>query len=223
MTTDTDIAKLSHSIYSGGDGFTQYYSEEGFSICCGVLLNKDENIIIFRGTVPTEFQNWLQDLAAVPRPFPHSVFGPVHPGSFCGMTEIMARISLLLNPSLPTTIGGHSLGGQRAQEALAIMLSQYQPNPNMLRLVSIAGPAAGYSQFINYIAPVQKKILYRNAGNFEGDPVPLLPPLPYKNLKRTHVNALPGGWVEDMDPVLWHNSELYIKGIQAYELAIQPK
>jgi hypothetical protein len=218
MLNDAQVAALCHSIYGGPGGFAHYFPEEQFSICCGIVSNPDENVVIFRGTVPTEFQNWLQDLMAYPCPCSDPKMGPLHAGSFFGMRDMMAKLVPLLNRKVRTTLAGHSLGGQRACEAAGIMLDQYQPNPALLRLVSIAGPACGFEQFLNFIAPITNKVLYRNARQFEGDGVPLLPirldpAFAYRNLPRTHVTAPPAGWIKDMDPILWHNSELYVAGI----------
>lgn len=222
MLKDSEVAQLAHSIYSGADGFTKYFPESGFGICCAVLLNPDENVVVFRGTVPTDLQNWLQDLMACPSPFLHPQFGPLHGGSFIGMPDLMAEVAPLLNPEVLTTVGGHSLGGQRAVEGAALLLSKYQPDPAMLRLVSIAGPAAGFLPLLDYLAPLKSKVLYRNSRGVEGDLVPLLPfrlppALDYRNLPRTQVTAVPGNWIEDMDPIAWHSSALYVAGIAALE------
>jgi lipase (class 3) len=216
MVPDSEIALLSHLIYSGGTGFDHYFPETGFSICCAVLAAPGENIVIFCGTQPAKFQNWLQDLMAYPEPYQHSKFGPIHAGSFCGLPEMMATIVPLINLKLPTTIGGHSLGGQRASEAAAIMLDQYQPDPSLLRLVTMGAPAAGFQQFLTFLSKVSWHP-YRNAEGFYGDPVPLLPlGLPpafaYKNPPFLHVTGAPGG-LNEADPIAWHDSLLYANAI----------
>jgi hypothetical protein len=67
---------------------------------------------------------------------------------------------------------------------------------------------------------------YRNARGFFGDPVPLLPlqidPLfAYRDFcKLTHITAPPVGWVEGLDPVAWHSSELCARGIALYHLGL---
>jgi hypothetical protein len=134
MLTDYQLAQLSHAIYdkaAADEAFTYYFPEEGFGICCAVLLNPDENVVCFRGTVPTELQNWLQDLMAYPAPYKHAVFGPIHLGAFCGLPEAMSKqIVPLLNMRVKTTFCGHSLGSQRAALAGAIMLNEYQVDPS---------------------------------------------------------------------------------------------
>jgi hypothetical protein len=92
------------------------------------------------------------------------------------------------------------------------MLDEYQPDPTLLRLITFGAPAAGFQQLLTYLKDV-KITAYRNAEGFYGDPVPLLPfDLPpvfaYRNPPFTHVTKSPGGLL-DLDPVAWHNSELY--------------
>jgi pimeloyl-ACP methyl ester carboxylesterase len=224
MLKDSDLAGLSHAIYGGPAGFTKYFPEEGFGICCAVLLNADENIVAFRGTVPTELQNWLQDLMAYPAPYKHATFGSIHLGAFCGLPDIMAEIVPLLNLSVKTTFCGHSLGSQRAALAGAIMLDATD-QPDMIRVVGMAGPAPGFDQFLQFMSKVEWRN-YRNAAGFFGDPVPLLafnlpPAFAYKNVALTHVTAQPGGFLDLKDAILtdWHNSQLYVKGVTAYEAA----
>jgi pimeloyl-ACP methyl ester carboxylesterase len=218
MTPDSYLAAKSHAIYAGPAGFTRYFAEKGFGICCAVDLLPEENIITYRGTVPDQFQNWIQDLLAYPDPHPHAKYGPLHSGSFTGMTEMLEEIVPLLNLDVPTTLTGHSLGGQRAQEAAAIMLSEYQSDPKLLRLVAFAPPAAGFQQLLDFIEPIPIRTAYRNAEGFWGDPVPLLPftlapEFDFRHLPTTHVTATPGGWLKDADPILWHNSSLYLAAL----------
>jgi predicted lipase len=225
MLKDSEIAQLAHQIYVGPVGFTKYFAEEGFGICCAVLLNPDENIVVFRGTVPTELQNWIQDLLAYPAPYKHQTFGPIHLGAFCGLPNVMEEIVPLLNLAVKTTFCGHSLGSQRAALAGAIMLDEYQPDPSLIRVVGMAGPAPGFDQFLQFMSKVEWRN-YRNAAGVYGDPVPLLafnlpPAFAYKNIGLTHVTAQPGGFLDLKDALLvdWHNSSLYVKGVAALEAA----
>jgi hypothetical protein len=137
------------------------------------------------------------------------------------MPETMARIVPLLNLGLKTTLTGHSLGSQRAAEAGAIFLDQYQPDPSMLRIIGMAGPAPGFQAFLDFLSKVEWRN-YRNAAGFYGDPVPMLPlPLPpafaYKNIPLTHVTKAPDGFLDlkDIDPIAWHSSALYAQAINA--------
>jgi hypothetical protein len=135
------------------------------------------------------------------------------------MDRAMFAISKLIDLSLPTTVGGHSLGGQRSMIAAAMLLEAYQPNPALLRIVSIAGPAAGFQKLQDFLGGVSK-VVYRNAYGFWGDGIPLLPGhLPptfaYVNPPITHITASPQGFFNQADPVKWHNSALYAQGIAA--------
>jgi hypothetical protein len=226
--TDAQLAGLSHSVYGGSLVFTSavaalggvgiYVPETTDGICYGLAVFPGFSVIVYRGTEPTDFQNWFIDLSAFVRPSPHPTFGPVHAGGSWNMDRVKFAISKQIDFGLPVVVTGHSLGGQRAQYAAALILENYQKDPLKIRLVSIAGPAVGFKQFLDYIAPITQKVLYRNAGGLdEGDPVSLLPPFPYLNIPRVHVSNKPGNWAKDLDPILWHNSELYPAGIAALE------
>jgi hypothetical protein len=224
MLKDSEVAQLAHNIYSGGAGFDAYYPEEGLGICAAFKLYPDENLIVTRGTDPKLFENWLMDLMAYPALFKHPIFGPVNTGAFVGLTDMMAGIVPLLNPKVPTTIGGHSEAGSRAVLAAAIM-KMWGTNPSMLRIVDVAGPNPGGRQLLNYVSDI-KSVLYRNARSVEGDLVPFWPqPVStylVANLPKTHVTAVPGGWITDADPIAWHSSALAPQGIAALEAANAP-
>ena len=226
MITHSDVAALSHAVYGGRDSFVDavaaidpkyrwcaFMPSAGFGICYGAVTFIDENVVIFRGTEPTMWQNWFQDLMAYPAPYPHSTFGPMHLGSICGMDKAMAAIVKSLDLSLPTTFGGHSLGGQRADEAAGIFLEQFQPKAELIRRVLIAPPAAGTQLFLDYTKDIET-VAYRNGGSLIGDPVPLLPfkLVGFEYVGHPHIHiTVPPKLV--FDPVAWHNSELYMRGI----------
>ena len=112
---DLDIVGLIEGIYAypdspavAWDHFDDGTDSDG--ICWGVKYLAGADAVIFRGS--TTMEDWMRDFDCVARPFGDSRLGPVHPGFWLGMRQVIDELLPLRRP-VPLIIGGHSLGSGR--------------------------------------------------------------------------------------------------------------
>jgi triacylglycerol lipase len=80
-----------------------------------VLKNKDEQVIVFRGTEPKQFSDLKADLKAWK--IQSKTDGKVHDGFYDEVEKVWSEVVKLLDDKKPLFICGHSLGGAMATVA----------------------------------------------------------------------------------------------------------
>jgi hypothetical protein len=132
-------------------------------------------IVAFRGTVPTSWVDWLNDVIAEPGSFA-GLPGLVHTGFALAVQSVLAQVAAAVNglkPGVgnPVYVTGHSKGGAMAPLA-AYLLQQHNKIP-IQQVVTFAAPRVGNGVFAaGYQAVFNNHVRYENYG----DLAPLVPP-----------------------------------------------
>lgn len=138
-----------------------------------VTQTGDLTVIAFRGTVPSDWEDWFRDFAAWPyRIVNHPSLGFCHEGFIAGAAAILQPLRGILSPSRPFAITGHSLGG-----ALAIATGALLVDCGLvpIRLTTFGAPRVGMS-----LTGILGRVDGRRFRHGD-DPVPEVPSWPYVN------------------------------------------
>ena len=179
---------------------------------CGRVLRGNRLHLVMQGT--ENVPGWMSDADCVP--FNHPVLGEIHSGFWQNITALTDQLEPYVNevlktiPNLEIEVEGHSKG---AGEGIILAAELHALGYNVVKVYLFACPNAGMHYFANYAQQHLDCISYRNApSGFEevfGDPVPLVPILPYvPPVPHTHIEVAPPGF-ERCLCVEWHKGALY--------------
>src|SRR6267142_384720 len=147
---------------------------------CGGLINaclvgqtSDGIIVAFRGTVATDWKDWLEDCMVEPIEVA-GLPGRVHKGFYAAVHSVIDRVIAAvrtLKPSAdnPVYVTGHSKGGGMAPIAALLLKNA---GIDVRQVVTFAAPKSGNVEFKNgYEAVFNNHLRFENYG----DLVPLVP------------------------------------------------
>lgn len=135
-----------------------------------------EVIAIFRGTIPTDLENWLADLNTIKTSWAGSSTIEVHEGFYESYLNMAADLNNAVftlmeqNPSYQLVVTGHSLGGAMATLAALNLTVNYGKSPIVY---TFGSPRVGNDYFEEYFTqnvPVNYRLV-----NYD-DIVPHVPP-----------------------------------------------
>jgi triacylglycerol lipase len=106
-----------------------------------VLKNKEEQVIVFRGTEPKQFSDLKADLKAWK--IQSKTDGKVHDGFYDEVEKVWSEIVKLLDDKKPLFICGHSLGGAMATVAASRLEAE------TTALYTYGSPRVGNKRFIS--------------------------------------------------------------------------
>jgi hypothetical protein len=142
------------------------------STLVGYVATLGENaVIMFRGTNPSEFQDWYINLSNRSRKVDH---GNVHAGFWTGYDSLHGQLAKVLEASKPKKvwITGHSLGGALAV-VCAYRLSSME-NLEIAGVMTFGQPKVGNSAFCKHMdVTLSGRMVYFVNGS---DVVPRVPP-----------------------------------------------
>lgn len=126
----------------------------------------DADVIAFRGTVPSNVEDWLRDFDAAP--VYDNALGFVHQGFLDGASSIHQALLAGIGVK-PVVLTGHSLGGALAIVTAALMRAAGKPP---VALVTFGAPRVWRARLPSLLAkPLVPTRQYRRCG----DPVPNVP------------------------------------------------
>ena len=204
MITDLDLLEASAAAYSAEATIVV-----AGDVPCHVMMLGDDQVIAFRGTVPTDIGDWLRDFDVLRLHLLHNEFGLVHAGVMAGAQAALRPLLPLLRR--PYHLTGHSLGGALAI-ATAALLGQLQLAP--VTLTTFGAPCVGSTTFADAVADVPG-LRYRHGA----DPVPLVPVWPYRQDRP--VTQI--GVADDLNPVADHGIDRYRVALGAKGLVVAPQ
>lgn len=161
------MAKLASLAYLDGKeakpkmkelGFTGHKFFENDGAQCHAVWNKEEYVLAFRGTEPTELSDILADLNAIPRGA--MTHGLVHSG-FRGETDKIwdaIKEHQASHEGKVFYITGHSLGGAMA----TIATSRFEEFTRVELLTTFGSPRVGTRKFVNHIETKHMRFVNNN-------------------------------------------------------------
>jgi len=162
-------------------------------------VTNDFIVISFRGTVPTDLQNWITDLSsAVLVPYKNVPNVQVALGFWTAYSDIQPQVlnatQALINqyPSLPIVFTGHSLGAALSILAALDAAETFGINPSSISAWNFGDPRVGNPDFATYWPTKVSAVSWRSVN--QNDLVPHLPP---KLLGFHHIAT--EVWYEDSD------------------------
>lgn len=153
-------------------------------------------IVSFRGTLPTSWLDWFQDLLVEPVASP-GLPGKVHYGFQAAVQSMLPQVVAAVNSFKPAAtnpvfVTGHSKGGGMAPFAAYLLLKQ---GFLVQQVITFAAPKSGNGAFATaYNSVIRNHVRYENYG----DIVPLLPPAD----EFISVLAAAVSWIPDIGPEL---------------------
>ena len=105
------------------------------------LQNKQEQVLAFRGTEPTQMSDVQADLKAWKSK--SKTDGKVHDGFYDEINKVWKEILPLIKNNKPLYICGHSLGGAMATIAASRLEEQTEA------LYTFGSPRVGYKKFVD--------------------------------------------------------------------------
>jgi len=157
---------------------------------------------------------WIADFDLYP--YDHPILGDLHTGFYKNLPELAKQLLADLPVGAQVVVTGHSKGaGEASIFGPLLKLS----GVNVSAMVLFACPHAGCQMLADWIAKnIPAAVSYRNAptgDEFFGDPVPMVPSLPYvAPVPLTYVDQPPGGLLDAVD-VEWHLGKLYLAAAPA--------
>jgi triacylglycerol lipase len=150
------MAKLSEMAYLDGEeakviakklGYPSHKFFEHEGAQCHAVWNKEEYVLAFRGTEPTELSDLIADLNAIPRGA--MTHGLVHSGFRGEVDKIWNDIKNHQSNHTDKRfyITGHSLGGAMA----TIATSRFEEFTKVDRLTTFGSPRVGTRNFVKHI------------------------------------------------------------------------
>lgn len=183
---------------------------------CGTKLIDNRLHVVMQGT--ESLPGWMADGDILP--VVHPVLGHMHSGFWRNIPELLKELVPDIDvikqalPGLEIQVEGHSKGaGEGAQVAGALHVAGY----NVVQVYLFACPSPGFHDFAAYLQANIPGLSYRNAPiefpDF-GDPVPLMPIVPYIGpYPHTGFDIAPPGFERMLD-VEWHRGRYYLSGAQ---------
>ena len=139
-------------------GYTGHKFFENDGAQCHAVWNKDEYVLAFRGTEPTELSDVLADLNAIPRGA--MTHGLVHSG-FRGETDKIwddIKKHQQAHHGKKFYITGHSLGGAMA----TIATSRFEEFTKVELLTTFGSPRVGTRKFVKHIETKHMRFVNNN-------------------------------------------------------------
>lgn len=161
------MAKLSQIAYLDGKeakpkikelGYTGHKFFENKGAQCHAVWNKEEYVLAFRGTEPTELSDILADLNVVPRS--SMTYGLVHSGFRGEVDKFWTALRIHQKDHREKTfyITGHSLGGAMA----TIATSRFEEFTKVELLTTFGSPRVGTSKFVKHIETPHMRFVNNN-------------------------------------------------------------
>ena len=161
------MAKLASNAYLDGKdakpvmkelGFTGHKFFENDGAQCHAVWDKEQYVLCFRGTEPTELSDLLADLNAIPRG--SMTHGWVHSGFRGELDKLWDAIVDHLNKhqGKKLYITGHSLGAAMA----TIACSRIEEFRKVEQLTTFGSPRVGTRKFVKHIQTPHKRLVNNN-------------------------------------------------------------
>lgn len=161
------MAKLSQIAYLDGTaakpkmkelGYTGYKFFDIDGAQCHAVWNKEEYVLAFRGTEPSELSDVLADLNAIPRGA--MTHGLVHSGfrGECDKLWDKIKVHQAMHNGKKFYITGHSLGAAMA----TIATSRFEEYTKVEQLTTFGSPRVGTRKFVNNIETPHMRFVNNN-------------------------------------------------------------
>ena len=181
---------------------------------CGLRRDGGLLRVVLQGT--ENAPGWEADFNAIP--FEHSILGTLHLGFYHNLPEVLDQLWPLLhvyyampNPVLAIEVSGHSKGAAEGAILAALLHNAGYKVTTFL----FACPNAGYHKLADYLAKYVPGTSFRNCHTFfreVGDPVPLVPIVPYVAPYPHTLICVPPANDNPLIDILdieWHSGKLY--------------
>lgn len=161
------MAKLAELAYLDGKeakpkmkelGYTGHKFFENDGAQCHAVWNKEEYVLAFRGTEPTELSDVLADLNAIPRGA--MTYGLVHSGFRAEADKLWEDLKAHQtgHQGKKFYITGHSLGGAMA----TIATSRFEEFTKVEQLTTFGSPRVGTRKFVKHIETKHMRFVNNN-------------------------------------------------------------
>lgn len=161
------MAKLAEFAYLDGKeakpkmkelGYTGHKFFENDGAQCHAVWNKEEYVLAFRGTEPTELSDVLADLNAIPRGA--MTYGLVHSGFRVEADKLWEDLKAHQtgHHGKKFYITGHSLGGAMA----TIATSRFEEFTKVDQLTTFGSPRVGTKKFVRHIETKHMRFVNNN-------------------------------------------------------------
>jgi len=224
MISDIRAAEICSAIYGNATptpvSFAHYDNGDDDGVVWAVAKEGDVDVVVFRGSVSPG--DWIRDGMA--KPYYDRDLGAVHHGFYLGVRNVWGDMQPFLRGG-PVFLTGHSLGAARAAIMAGVMvLSGRAPVGRTV----FGEPKPGFQQLADLCQAVPTKS-FRNGIGDNHDIVTDLPlAIPAFGLRYVRQGSVIPVDVEpdpndDSGIFCFHHCSLYLKGMQARELALTAK
>lgn len=152
-------AYLDTGTWAKKEGFTGHKLFDIDGAQCHAVWNKDEYILCFRGTEPSEITDILADLNAIPRG--SMTHGWVHSGfrkELDKLWEQLEKHQKKNGKNKKFYITGHSLGAAMA----TIATSRFEETQTVEHLTTFGSPRVGTKNFVKHIQTPHTRVVNNN-------------------------------------------------------------
>ncbi len=172
---------------------------------CGTRLLDGIFYIALQGT--TNFDGWRADFDC--SLYEHPILGGLHNGFYDNLPNLIKKLLPEIPLGFPIVCTGHSKG---AAEAALLSAELHLLKLPIKKCVMFASPKPGDEKFSIWMRENIPGVSYRNSTlqGLWGDPIPLLPGDPYRQVyKEISFTKPPKKFIDLLIPTQWHQADLY--------------